>query len=98
MHWSAVSAKYLDGHRLEITFEDGKSGIVDFQKYIRKGGVFQRLADVKFFKQFHINADFGVICWGDDVDIAPESLYQEAVGGQAAALVAEPKGKYDKKR
>jgi hypothetical protein len=97
MHWNVVSAKYIDGHQLEIAFEDGKSGVVDFQKFIDKGGVFQRLADVGFFKQFHINTDFGVICWGDDVDVAPESLYQEAVGSRPAALVAEPKGKYNEK-
>ena len=98
MYWSVASAKYLDGYRLEVTFEDGKSGVVDFKKFIRKGGVFQRLADVGFFKQFHINPDFGVICWGDDLDIAPESVYQEATGIQPTAAVAEGKGRYSRKR
>ncbi len=75
MHYSVISAKYLDSYRLELVFKDGKSGVVDFQKYIREGGVFARLADLNFFKQFSINPDFGVVCWGNEVDVAPETLY-----------------------
>jgi hypothetical protein len=63
---------------LELTFQDGHSGIVDFAKYVRQGGVFARLADRKVFKRWRINPDFGTICWGDDLDIAPETLYRQA--------------------
>ena len=98
MYWNVISAKYLDGYRLEVEFEDGQSGVVDFQKFIRKGGVFRRLADREFFKRFKINQDFGVLCWGGDLDIAPESLYEEAIGSRPAALVAESKAKYGRKR
>jgi len=98
MHWNVISAKYLDGYRLAVTFADGNSGVVDLEKQIRAGGVFARLADLKAFQQFQINPDFGVICWGDDVDIAPETLYEEAVGKPTAAMVAESSGKYTTKR
>jgi hypothetical protein len=54
MYWDIVSAKYLDGYRVKVAFADGKSGVVDFQKIICKGGVFSRLADVELFKQFHM--------------------------------------------
>ena len=98
MYWSVMSAKYLDGYRLEVTFEDGKSGIVDLEKKLREGAVFRRLLHVEIFKQFRINPDFGVICWGDDLDIAPETLYNQATRQRPAAKVAEAKRKYTSKR
>ncbi len=50
-----MSAKYVDGYRLAVTFADGTSGVVDLAQHIRAGGVFARLADVSAFKQFSIN-------------------------------------------
>lgn len=98
MYWSVVSAKHLGGYRLAVAFEDGKSGVVDLEKQLRKGPVFKRLLDVEVFKQFRINPDFGVICWGDDLDIAPETLYDQAIRSRSSAVVAEAKGQYTPKR
>jgi hypothetical protein len=33
---------------------------------------------MEFFKNFRINEELGVLTWGDEVDIAPETLYAEA--------------------
>ena len=98
MDWSVKSAKYLDGYRLAVTFADGKSGVVDLEPRLRRLPLFRRLLDVNVFQAFRINPDFGVICWGDDLDIAPESLYEEATGGHTAAKVAEAPAKYAAKR
>ena len=74
-----LSAVYKGGYQIEITFEDGASGIVDFAKYLQQGGVFEKFQDMEYFKNFNINRELGVITWGDDeVDIAPEILYAEA--------------------
>ncbi len=75
-----VSATYKDNYKIEITFEDGKKGIVDFSKYLDKGGVFSRFRDINFFKSFKVNSELGVLSWGDEVDVAPETLYSEATG------------------
>jgi len=80
MYYDVISAQYTDGYRLQVTFEDGKSGIVDFKKYIEKGGVFSRLKDFDYFKRFQINEDLGIIAWDNQIDIAPETLYSEATG------------------
>jgi hypothetical protein len=32
-----VSAAYRAGHRIEITFDDGRQGIVDFTPYLKRG-------------------------------------------------------------
>lgn len=73
-----VSASYKGEYRIEVTFDDGKRGIVDFSKYLEKGGVFARFKDIRFFKNFKINEELGVLTWQDEVDVAPETLYAEA--------------------
>ena len=37
-----ISAHYKGEYKIEVTFEDGATGIVDFSKYLLKGGVFER--------------------------------------------------------
>ena len=78
MYYDAVSAEYLENYEFKIWFADGKSGIVDFALYIRKGGIFGKLADLKIFKSFTVNQELGVITWDGEIDIAPETLYSEA--------------------
>jgi len=73
-----ISASYIDGYKIQVTFEDGVTGVVDFSKYLEKGGVFDKFKDITFFKKFTINKELGVLCWGDETDIAPETLYAEA--------------------
>jgi hypothetical protein len=73
-----ISAKYKDEYKIEVAFEDGASGIVDFSKYLLEGGVFEKFKDTEFFKNFKINEELGVLTWGDEIDIAPETLYSEA--------------------
>ena len=96
MYYSVVSAEYVDGYRLRVLFEDGTTGVVDFSRHARRGGVFRKFRDPKFFKQFKINPDFGVICWGagGEVDIAPETLYELAGGRRRIVRVAEGRAAY----
>ena len=70
-----IFASYNGEYKIELTFEDGASGVVDFSKYLSKGGVFNKFRDIEFFKDFKINEDLGVLTWGDEIDIAPETLY-----------------------
>jgi hypothetical protein len=73
-----VSASYKGGYKIEVTFDNGKKGIVDFSKYLGKGGLFDHFKDINFFKNFRINQELGVLTWQDEIDIAPETLYAEA--------------------
>ena len=72
-----VSAVYKGGYCIEVEFDDGKKGVVDFSKYLERGEVFDRFKDFYFFRNFHVNEELGVLTWGDDIDIAPETLYAE---------------------
>jgi hypothetical protein len=75
-----VSAVYRGGHKIEVTFDDGKKGVINFAKYVRRGGVFEQFKDMDFFQSFTINQELGVLTWRDEIDIAPETLYAEATG------------------
>jgi len=73
-----VSACYQGEYKIEVTFDNGKRGVVDFSKYLQKGGVFDRFKDKDFFINFRINEELGVLTWGNEIDLAPETLYSEA--------------------
>lgn len=73
-----VSATYKGGYKIEVRFDDGKGGIVDFSPYLDKGGVFNHFKNIDFFRQFKVNEELGVLTWQNQIDIAPETLYAEA--------------------
>jgi hypothetical protein len=75
-----IGAKYVGDYRIEVVFDDGKRGVVDFSKYLKRGGVFERFQDIDFFRSFSINDELGTLTWGGEVDVAPETLYAEATG------------------
>ena len=78
MYFDITDAKYSIDYKLNLHFADGSSGTVDFSKYIEEGTIFAKLKDIDAFKSFGIK--FGTIVWGEDLDIAPETLYVEATG------------------
>lgn len=80
MYVDIISARYVNAYSIELTFENGRSGVVDFTKFIGKGGVFSRLSDLDFFKRFRVNEELGIITWDEEIDVAPEVLYSEATG------------------
>ena len=41
-------------------------------------GVFKQFRDLTFFREFRVNEELGTLTWGDEIDIAPETLYAEA--------------------
>lgn len=89
--YDLVEAQYIDGYALELTFENGRKGKVDFTSYSQKGGVFGRLSDLAYFKKFYVNKELGVLCWPDGLDIAPETLYHQATGEPLPAWMTEKK-------
>lgn len=75
-----IAAVYKDDYRIELTFDDGARGVVDFAPYLQRGGVFKRFRDIAFFRDFRVNAELGALMWPDEIDIAPETLYAQATG------------------
>ncbi|GAG24752.1 unnamed protein product [marine sediment metagenome] len=78
MDWDIINLEYIEDYKLRLTFKTGKKGIVDLGEYSKKGGVFSRFSDIEYFKKVYV--DHGVLCWTDNVDIAPETIYSMATG------------------
>jgi len=72
-----TEAKYSDGYKIELVFNDGLKGIADLKDSI-KGLVFKPLKNIEYFKKFTKNR--WTIEWDCDADFAPEYLHDLAVG------------------
>ena len=70
---SVIRAKYDDGFRIRLTFNDDLQGTIDLQSWL-DGPIFEPLKEPSYFQQFFI--DGGTIVWPNGADIAPETLYE----------------------
>ena len=74
MYWDVIEVKASKNLTLYVRFVDGTSGKVRFLPQ-HLTGVFQPLNDPQFFSQVFI--EHGVITWPNDIDLAPDAMYQE---------------------
>ena len=76
-----VSVRPADAYRLELTFDDGVVGVVDFEGWlIGSGGVMEPLADREFFQRVSVDEVAGTIQWPNGLDLCPDVLYSRATG------------------
>lgn len=73
-----TAVKTLPGYRVELTFDDGVSGVSDLSPLVGRG-VFAIWNDPKVFDQVRIGAG-GELVWGDTIDLCPNSLYLKVTG------------------
>ena len=69
-----ISVQPLIDFRLEVCFEDGLRGTVCLRDRLF-GPVFEPLREITFFRQVAID-EFGVVCWPNGADLAPDALYE----------------------
>lgn len=67
-----VTADYRGGHRIHLTFNDGREKTVDFRPLL-SGPVFEPLKVETYFRAFFLEG--GTVGWPNGADIAPETLY-----------------------
>jgi hypothetical protein len=73
-----ISANPLDDFKIEVEFSDGTHGVISMKDRLL-GPVFEPLKDPNFFARLTID-EFGVICWPNGADIAPDALYEKLTG------------------
>ncbi|MBI4678099.1 MAG: DUF2442 domain-containing protein [Elusimicrobia bacterium] len=71
-------ARYLGGHKFQLGFSTGESGVVDLAGYRARGGVFERFNDLSYVREGSVDPEWETLCWPGGVDIAPEALYRLA--------------------
>lgn len=75
MH-KVTHVRVLKDYRLQLAFDDGKSGVVDLSRLVGQG-VFAAWADYAFFQRVRIG-ESGELVWDDQIDLCPDSLYLQA--------------------
>ena len=70
---TVIDAKYIDGYKLMILFNNGERKSFDFSPLLSKG-ICSKLTDKDYFKNFTIDA-FS-IDWNNEIGFAPEFLYE----------------------
>lgn len=73
-----ISARYVEAYKIEVSFSDGKCGIIDLENELW-GEVFEPLKDLGQFQEFILDPELKTIVWPTGADLAPEFLYQQAV-------------------
>lgn len=70
-----LNVKYMDEYKLKVKFSDGNTKLIDLKEYLEKNKntVFEPLLDKTLFKEAYV--DF-TVCWPNEIDIAPEVLYE----------------------
>ena len=68
-----VEARYVDGYRIWMRFDDGASGVVDLDGEL-EGPVFAPLRNHTAFRSFNVHPELKTLVWPNGADLAPEFL------------------------
>lgn len=71
-----VAVKATKDYRLHLEFENGEKRIFDMTPLMGKRP-FIRLRESTLFLAARV--DYGTVCWPDNIDIAPETLYDRSI-------------------
>jgi hypothetical protein len=76
MVW-VVNAKITEGYKIEMTFNDGTEGVIDFQNIIKDDNreIIRELLDEHKFQT--VRVEYDTLVWDNGVDFAPEYLYEK---------------------
>lgn len=73
-----IEAKALTNFRLQLTFDDGRSGTVDLSEELW-GPMFEPLRNEELFRQVTVDPELQTVVWPNGADLAPEFLYDKAI-------------------
>ena len=69
-----IKVRSLKRYKLELTYSDGTTGIVDLSHLAHKG-VFSIWEKADTFDKVYIDDETNAIAWNDEVDVCPDSLF-----------------------
>lgn len=72
-----TQAEYIDGFKVQIQFNNGKSGIADLTESLH-GAIFEPLKEQSLFAQLKVDPELETIVWPNGADLAPEYVYFQA--------------------
>lgn len=70
------NVKYLDGYKLKLLFDDGKTKVVNFEDRLKNAkNMFLPLKEIDYFKK--VKADGTTLVWPNGLDLCPDALYDK---------------------
>lgn len=77
IYWHIKEVYPLASYCIYVKFIDGLDGTVDLSKRILNNnkGIFAQLKNINLFNQVYI--DHGVVTWPNQIDLAPDKMYDE---------------------
>ena len=72
-----IHAELKGNYKIFVEFNNGTKGTIDFQKILEEDHreIIRELLDKELFKTVKINLN--TLCWDNEVDFAPEFLYEQ---------------------
>jgi hypothetical protein len=77
MFLHVTKATYLEDYKVEVSFNNGKKGVVDLSGAL-KGPVFEPLKNKSIFLKLFVDRELETIAWPNGADLAPEYIYYQA--------------------
>ena len=75
-----VEVEILEPYRVRLRFDDGVEGVVDLDRQVHQGGVFEPLLEPAYFRLVRVEPDLGTIVWPNGADLDPAVLYSAITG------------------
>ena len=66
-------ARYVAGHTIWVSFNDGAEGEVNLSSELH-GEMFEPLKVIEYFKAFRVHPELHTVVWPNGADFAPEFL------------------------
>lgn len=90
MNPRVTAVRHLGDFRLELTFSDDVSGVLDFwPRIMNHRGIFEPLHDLEFFRQVRSDPESGTLCWPNNVDLCPDQLYRDVLQTHAPSQLVD---------
>ena len=83
------SVNALPDYRIEVTFNDEASGIVDIAASIGFRGILAKLSDPDFFNCVQVGRSYKTVTWPGQLDLDPVMLYHRATGKSIEWILAQ---------
>jgi len=76
MYQTVIKATPRADYKVDVVFKNGTTGIYDCRPLL-SDAFWAPLKDKSFFNLVH--AECGTLVWNDDIDVAPESVWEDSV-------------------
>ena len=71
-----IAAEAISDSHVRVSFDTGDVAVFDCTPYMKEK-YWSSLRQPGYFRQ--VKAEYGMLCWPHDIDIAPEDVWEDAI-------------------